>query len=52
MAAGSGGATRITHTEQYTFLAWDGDGAYDEAHLRGSTQLAFNGLAAFIERAA
>jgi uncharacterized protein YndB with AHSA1/START domain len=45
-----GEATRITHTEQYTFLAWDGDGAHDQAHLRGSTQLAFNGLAALVER--
>jgi uncharacterized protein YndB with AHSA1/START domain len=41
--------TRITHTEQYTFLAWAGDGAYDQAHLRGSTQLAFNALAALVE---
>ena len=47
----AGDATRITHTEQYTFLAWAGDGAHDQAHLRGSTQLAFNGLAAFVERA-
>ena len=45
-----GEATRITHTEQYTFLAWDGDGAHDQAHLRGSIQLAFNGLAALVER--
>ena len=45
------GATRITHTEQYTFLAWDGDGAHDQAHLRGSTQLAFNALAALVEPA-
>ena len=47
----AGDATRITHTEQYTFLAWADDGAHDQAHLRGSTQLAFNGLAAFVERA-
>jgi uncharacterized protein YndB with AHSA1/START domain len=46
----AGDVTRITHTEQFTFLVWDGDGAYDQAHLRGSTQLAFNGLAAFLER--
>jgi len=43
--------TRITHTEQYTFLAWTDDGAHDQAHLRGSTQLAFNALAAFVEPA-
>ena len=41
--------TRVTHTEQYTFLAWAGDGAHDQAHLRGSTQLAFNALAALVE---
>jgi len=41
--------TRVTHTEQYTFLAWDGDGGHDQAHLRGSTQLAFNALAALVE---
>src|ERR1700744_4859596 len=44
-----GKGTRITHTEQYTFLAWADDGAHDQAHLRGSTQLAFNGLAALVE---
>ena len=44
-----GDATRVTHTEQYTFLAWAGDGAHDQAHLRGSTQLAFNGLSALVE---
>jgi uncharacterized protein YndB with AHSA1/START domain len=41
--------TRVTHTEQYTFLAWAGDGGHDQAHLRGSTQLAFNALAALVE---
>jgi uncharacterized protein YndB with AHSA1/START domain len=41
--------TRVTHTEQYTFLAWAGDGAHDQAHLRGSTQLSFNALAALVE---
>jgi uncharacterized protein YndB with AHSA1/START domain len=44
-----GDGTKITHTEQYTFLAWADDGAHDRAHLRGSTQLAFNGLAALVE---
>jgi uncharacterized protein YndB with AHSA1/START domain len=47
-----GAATRISHTEQYTFLAWAGDGAHDQAHLRGSTRLAFNALAALVEPAA
>jgi uncharacterized protein YndB with AHSA1/START domain len=47
-----GDGTKITHTEQYTFLAWADDGAHDQAHLRGSTQLAFNGLAALVEPAA
>ena len=41
--------TRVTHTEQYTFLAWADDGAHDRAHLRGSTQLSFNALAALLE---
>ena len=44
-----GAGTRVTHPEQYTFLAWAGDGAHDQAHLRGSTQLAFNALAALVE---
>jgi uncharacterized protein YndB with AHSA1/START domain len=43
------GGTRVTHTEQYTFLAWAGDGAHDQAHLRGSIQLSFNALAALVE---
>jgi uncharacterized protein YndB with AHSA1/START domain len=47
--APTGDGTRITHTEQYTFLAWTGDGAHDKAHLRGSTQLAFNALAGAIQ---
>jgi uncharacterized protein YndB with AHSA1/START domain len=37
--------------EQYTFLAWADDGAHDQAHLRGSTRLAFNALAALVEPA-
>ena len=41
--------TRVTHTEQYTFLTWTDDGAHDQAHLRGSTQLSFNALAALVE---
>jgi uncharacterized protein YndB with AHSA1/START domain len=49
--APAGDGTRVTHTEQYTFLAWADDGAHDLAHLRGSTQLAFNGLAALVEPA-
>jgi uncharacterized protein YndB with AHSA1/START domain len=46
-----GDGIRITHTEQYAFLAWADDGAHDQAHLRGSTQLSFNALAAFVEPA-
>jgi uncharacterized protein YndB with AHSA1/START domain len=41
--------TRVTHTEQYTFLVWADDGAHDRAHLRGSIQLSFNALAALVE---
>lgn len=42
----SGGWTRLRHTEQYAFLAYDGDGAQDVAHLKGSLPLQLNGLAA------
>jgi uncharacterized protein YndB with AHSA1/START domain len=41
-----GRGTVLAHTEQYAFLACDGDGSTDVAHLRGSTSLALNGLAA------
>ena len=41
--------TRVTHTEQYTFLVWADDGAHEQAHLRGSTRLSFNALAALVE---
>lgn len=33
----------------YTFLHWTDDGADDMAHLRGSTALRLNGLAALVE---
>jgi uncharacterized protein YndB with AHSA1/START domain len=39
-------ATRLTWTEQYTFLVVTDDGADDVAHLRGGTRLLLNGLAA------
>jgi uncharacterized protein YndB with AHSA1/START domain len=42
----SGAGTRLRHTEQYAFLAYDGDGAHDIAHLKGSLPLQLNGLAA------
>jgi len=38
--------TRLTWTEQYTFLVVTDDGADDVAHLRGGTRLLLNGLAA------
>ena len=38
--------TRLTHTEQYVFLAYTGDGAHDTAHLQGGTRLQLNALAA------
>jgi uncharacterized protein YndB with AHSA1/START domain len=41
-----GSGTRLRHTEQYVLLAYAGDGAQDAAHLRGSTPLQLNGLAA------
>jgi uncharacterized protein YndB with AHSA1/START domain len=43
------GGTKITHTEQYAFLAWADDGAHDQAHLRGSIRLSFNALAVLVE---
>lgn len=40
--------TSLTHTEQYAFLAWTGDGHQDIAHLKGGTRLQLNGLAAAV----
>jgi uncharacterized protein YndB with AHSA1/START domain len=37
--------TRLRHTEQYTYLAYS-DAAREIAHLKGSTSLQLNGLAA------
>jgi uncharacterized protein YndB with AHSA1/START domain len=45
----SGNGTRLRHTEQYAFLAYAGDGAQDVAHLKGSTNLQLNGLAAALD---
>ncbi|TVY99972.1 hypothetical protein EAS64_40190 [Trebonia kvetii] len=45
----SGAGTRLRHSEQYVFLAYSEDGAQDVAHLKGSTQLQLNGLAAALD---
>jgi uncharacterized protein YndB with AHSA1/START domain len=45
----SGASTRLRHSEQYVFLAYAEDGAQDVAHLKGSTQLQLNGLAAALD---
>ena len=45
----AGGGTRLRHTEQYAFLAYTDDGAQDLAHLKGSTNLQLNGLAAALD---
>ncbi len=45
-ALDGGAGTRLRHTEQYTLLAYAGDGRQDIAHLQGGTQLQLNGLAA------
>lgn len=37
-------STRVRHNEQYAFLAHDGDGENDVAHLRGSLNLQWNRL--------
>jgi len=42
----AGDGTRLRHAEQYAFLAYDGDGAQDIAHLKGSMNLQLNALAA------
>ncbi len=41
----AGDGTRLLHTEQYAYLAYDGDGTHDIAHLKGSLPLQLNGLA-------
>jgi uncharacterized protein YndB with AHSA1/START domain len=38
--------TLLRRTEQYVFLAYTDDGAHDVAHLRGSSNLQLNALAA------
>ncbi|MFI0720600.1 SRPBCC domain-containing protein [Streptomyces sp. NPDC021224] len=46
------GGSRLTWTEQYTYLVWTGDGAQDVAHLRGGTRLVLNGLTVAVTPAA
>jgi uncharacterized protein YndB with AHSA1/START domain len=48
--AGTGAGTRLTHTEQYAYLAYTGEGEHDVAHLKGSTRLQMNALAVALER--
>jgi uncharacterized protein YndB with AHSA1/START domain len=43
-----GTGTRLTHTEQFVLLRYDGDGEQDRHHLRGSTGLALNALEAVL----
>jgi len=43
------GGTRVTHTEQYAFLEFTGDGGRDVAHLHSGVRLQLNGLAAVLE---
>jgi uncharacterized protein YndB with AHSA1/START domain len=45
-ALDDGAGTRLRHTEQYTLLAYAGDGRQDIAHLQGGTRLQLNGLSA------
>ncbi|MET9451937.1 SRPBCC domain-containing protein [Streptomyces cinerochromogenes] len=40
--------SRLTWTEQYTWLVPTGDGTQDAAHLRGGTRLLLNGLTAAV----
>jgi uncharacterized protein YndB with AHSA1/START domain len=48
---GGEAGTRLRHTEQFVLLAYAGDGAQDIAHLKGSTGLQLNGLAAALSAA-
>ncbi|NUS12814.1 MAG: hypothetical protein HOY69_15665 [Streptomyces sp.] len=41
--------SRLTWTEQYTWLVYTGDGAQDVAHLRVGTRLLLNGLTAVVD---
>jgi hypothetical protein len=42
--------TRLTRTEQYAYLAYTADGQQDIAHLKGSTTLQLNALAAALTK--
>lgn len=44
--AAIGDGTHLTRTEQYAYLAYTADGEQDIAHLKGSTTLHLNALAA------
>jgi uncharacterized protein YndB with AHSA1/START domain len=50
-APGGQPGTRLLHREQYVLLAYAGDGAQEIAHLKGSTGLQLNGLAAALSAA-
>jgi uncharacterized protein YndB with AHSA1/START domain len=52
LAPGDGGTTAMTYTEQYAFLAPEGDGRAEVAEREGGTRLQLNGLKAVLERAA
>ncbi|GAA0373163.1 SRPBCC domain-containing protein [Actinoallomurus spadix] len=49
LLADEAGSTRLTWTEQVTFLTRTGDGSADLPHLRGGTALRLNGLAAALQ---
>ncbi|GAB6857735.1 SRPBCC domain-containing protein [Microbacterium xylanilyticum] len=40
--SGGDATTSVRHTEQFSFLAYDGDGENDVAHLRGGLNLQWN----------
>jgi ferric-dicitrate binding protein FerR (iron transport regulator) len=44
--AANDNGTRLTHTEQYAYLAYTADGQQDVAHLQDGTRLQLNALAA------
>jgi len=47
---GTDAGTRLTHTEQYAYLAYSGEGEHDVAHLKGSTRLQVNALSVALEQ--
>lgn len=50
--APDGVGTRITHADQYAFIAWTGDGRAEAAERGGGTRLLLDRLTFVVERTA